>query len=204
MVSLIHLIGIGVVVAQAWLGIVSPLTNDWRCGCASMPDKYTMKEVSYSIGVQRLLYYDVGIHRGLQRVWCARLCGVGTIPTKTLRKTSSCKCLTKRSKLTAKYAARIWFPPRYALRRQFTASLGRTAHWHGSPKLGDPDIKIAALKIWVHGRQFEDAQDYWDGNWLRVTAHCGADGGSALAHGSILHLGEKLTSSVSARSFMRQ
>ena len=57
-------------------------------------------------------------------------------------------------------------------------------------KLGDPDIKIAALKIWVHGRQFEDAQDYWDGNWLRVTAHCGADGGSALAHGSILHLGE--------------
>ncbi len=57
-------------------------------------------------------------------------------------------------------------------------------------KLGEPDIEIASLRIWVHGRQFEDSQDYWDANWLRVTAHCAQGGGSTLVHGSILHVGE--------------
>ena len=57
-------------------------------------------------------------------------------------------------------------------------------------ELGEPDIEIAALRIWVHGREFEDAEDYWDGNWLRATAHCAASGASSRAHGSILHLGE--------------
>lgn len=57
-------------------------------------------------------------------------------------------------------------------------------------RLGDPDITIGALKILVHGRQFEDSQDFWDGNWLRITAHCAAGGGSARAHGSILHPSE--------------
>jgi len=40
-------------------------------------------------------------------------------------------------------------------------------------KLGMPDLKLEGLQIWIHGRQFPDAADYWDGNWLRVTAHCG-------------------------------
>ena len=57
-------------------------------------------------------------------------------------------------------------------------------------KLGKPDVEIASLRIWVHGRQFDDSQDYWDGNWLRVTAHCAEGGGSARIHGSILHLSE--------------
>jgi hypothetical protein len=50
------------------------------------------------------------------------------------------------------------------------------------------DLKLAGLRIWVHGRQFPDAQDYWDGNWLRVTARCDSDGASVLSGGPILHL----------------
>lgn len=56
--------------------------------------------------------------------------------------------------------------------------------------LGPPDIKLEGLQIWVHGRQFPDLQDYWDGNWLKVTAHCGAAGASVWTTGPIIHLGE--------------
>jgi len=57
-------------------------------------------------------------------------------------------------------------------------------------ELGDPDIKLVGLEIWVHGRQFPDMDDYWDGNWLRVTAHCSANGSSVWADGPFIHLPE--------------
>lgn len=38
--------------------------------------------------------------------------------------------------------------------------------------LGEPDLSVGGLRIWIHGRQFPDSTDYWDGNWLRVTAYC--------------------------------
>jgi hypothetical protein len=60
-------------------------------------------------------------------------------------------------------------------------------------KLGEPDIEIAALRIWVHGRHCEDPEDYWDANWLCVTAHCAEGGGSVRADGTILHLSELAT-----------
>ena len=52
--------------------------------------------------------------------------------------------------------------------------------------LGEPDLKLAAFQLWVHGREFPEAEDYYDGNWLRVTAHCGASGASVWAQGAIL------------------
>jgi hypothetical protein len=36
--------------------------------------------------------------------------------------------------------------------------------------LGEPDIKISGLEIWIHGNQFPDENDYWDGNWMDITA----------------------------------
>ena len=57
-------------------------------------------------------------------------------------------------------------------------------------RLGTPDLKLEGLQIWVHGRQFPDLHDYWDGNWLQVTAHCGETGASVFATGSIIHLSE--------------
>lgn len=57
-------------------------------------------------------------------------------------------------------------------------------------KLGKPDIELAGLQIWVHGRQFSDREDYWDSNWLNVTAHCGAQGASVWVRGNIIHLPE--------------
>lgn len=52
--------------------------------------------------------------------------------------------------------------------------------------LGEPDLKVAGFQLWVHGRQFPESQDYYDGNWLRVTAHCGRLGASVWAQGAIL------------------
>jgi hypothetical protein len=53
-------------------------------------------------------------------------------------------------------------------------------------KLGTPDIKIAGLQIWIHGYQYAEADNEYDANWLRVSAHCGASGASVWVSGSIL------------------
>ena len=57
-------------------------------------------------------------------------------------------------------------------------------------KLGAPDIELAGLQIWIHGRQFPADPDFWDGNWLNVTVHCGANGASVWTNGAILRLSE--------------
>jgi len=49
-----------------------------------------------------------------------------------------------------------------------------------------PAIHLEALHIWVHGYQFPDATDAWDGNWLRVTARCVVSGASVEVSGAIL------------------
>jgi hypothetical protein len=54
--------------------------------------------------------------------------------------------------------------------------------------LGKPDIKIAGLEIWIHGNQFPSSVDYWDGNWLDITAKCTSEGASVWVSGNIIHL----------------
>lgn len=49
---------------------------------------------------------------------------------------------------------------------------------------------VAGLKIWIHARQYEDSSDYWDGNWLNVTASYASTGARVEAAGPILHLSE--------------
>jgi hypothetical protein len=56
--------------------------------------------------------------------------------------------------------------------------------------LGEPDLTIAGLRLWVHGRQFPQSSDYWDGNWLRVTAYSVYPDSQVRAHGPIVHLSE--------------
>lgn len=53
--------------------------------------------------------------------------------------------------------------------------------------LSAPDIKLAEFQLWVHSRQFPQADDYWDGNWLNITAHCGSQGAEVWVSGPILH-----------------
>jgi len=55
---------------------------------------------------------------------------------------------------------------------------------------GAADIELGGLLIWVHGRQFEQAMDYWDGNWLRVTVNCSALGADVWISGPKIHLPE--------------
>lgn len=51
---------------------------------------------------------------------------------------------------------------------------------------GPPSVQLGAFQLWVHGRQFPEAQDEWDGNWLIVTARCGQAGASVWATGAML------------------
>ena len=52
--------------------------------------------------------------------------------------------------------------------------------------LGKPDIELAGLRIWVHGREFHDDGSYWDGNWLEVTIECSARDATVRAAGWII------------------
>jgi hypothetical protein len=56
--------------------------------------------------------------------------------------------------------------------------------------LGEPDITFAGFKVWISGRQFPGTSDYWDGNWLMVTACCESPGARVWAQGPIIHLSE--------------
>ena len=56
--------------------------------------------------------------------------------------------------------------------------------------LGKPEIKLAGLQIWINGRQFPDEDDYWDGNWLNVTAHCKSNNAGVWVRGNLIHLSE--------------
>src|SRR5262245_47126443 len=51
---------------------------------------------------------------------------------------------------------------------------------------GPPTIQLGALRIWVHGYQFPESTDAYDGNWLRVTAQCAESGASVVVSGAIL------------------
>lgn len=56
--------------------------------------------------------------------------------------------------------------------------------------LGEPDIKLAGLKLWVHGYQFRESHAYWDGNWLNATAICSEGGSSVLVQGHFIRTDE--------------
>jgi hypothetical protein len=58
------------------------------------------------------------------------------------------------------------------------------------PHARKADLTIGGLRIWVHGLQFPESDDYWDGNWVVVTAQCRSPQSSVRAEGPIVHLGE--------------
>jgi hypothetical protein len=63
-----------------------------------------------------------------------------------------------------------------------------------SPKnieeLGPHSIQLQGLRIWIHGRQYPDAVDFWDANWLLVTVVCEANGAEVWLTGPVIHLSE--------------
>jgi hypothetical protein len=56
--------------------------------------------------------------------------------------------------------------------------------------LGEPSLEIAGLRLWIHGRASPNSMDYWDGNWLGVTAYYLHPYAAVRAQGVIVHLGE--------------
>jgi hypothetical protein len=83
-----------------------------------------------------------------------------------------------------------WYGARGATRDSPPCGLPPRAH-RNEPKAHrtEPDVKIVGLRTWVHCREFESSDDYWDGNWLRVTARCEADGAVVEESEPPLHLG---------------
>jgi len=57
-------------------------------------------------------------------------------------------------------------------------------------KYGSPDIQVSMLRFWIHGREFPDSIDFWDGNWVNITVHCSTQGAEVWGNGPILHLSE--------------
>jgi hypothetical protein len=52
--------------------------------------------------------------------------------------------------------------------------------------LGEPDLKIAGFSLWVLAREFPDAADFWDANWLHIVAVLEAKGARVEVEGPLL------------------
>lgn len=59
-----------------------------------------------------------------------------------------------------------------------------------SEALCEPDVRLGGLRLWVRGREFPDARDYWDGNWLNIVAVCSYPGARMELTGSYLRTDE--------------
>lgn len=53
-------------------------------------------------------------------------------------------------------------------------------------RLGAPALELAGFQLWVHGRQFPDATEPYDHDWLNITAHCGEKGASVWISGALI------------------
>lgn len=53
-----------------------------------------------------------------------------------------------------------------------------------------PHVQLEGLSLWVHGYQFPEIEDDWDGNWLNVSACCRVEDTEVWVKGPILHLSE--------------
>lgn len=49
-----------------------------------------------------------------------------------------------------------------------------------------PDLHFCGFSLWIDRRQFPDASDFWDGNWLMVRARMEASGARIECQGAIL------------------
>jgi hypothetical protein len=54
----------------------------------------------------------------------------------------------------------------------------------------EPDLRLEGFRLWIHGLERPDASDYWDGNWLQVTASVEAAGSWVEASGTFLRTDE--------------
>jgi hypothetical protein len=61
----------------------------------------------------------------------------------------------------------------------------------------EADLALGPFAVWVHDRQYPEAQDEWDGNWLDVTARC------AVA-GAIVSVRNDVLDTVSSFMFLRE
>jgi hypothetical protein len=50
----------------------------------------------------------------------------------------------------------------------------------------EPDLKLGGFSLWVLGREFPNAEDYWDGNWLNVRALIEAPGAMVQVEGPLV------------------
>ncbi len=62
----------------------------------------------------------------------------------------------------------------------------RRAVWHRPNMADDPDVHFCGFALWVDQRQFPEAADYWDGNWLMIRAQMEASGARVECRGPIL------------------
>ena len=53
-------------------------------------------------------------------------------------------------------------------------------------RTGPPDMMLAGLQLWVHGREFPETVEPYDLDWLRTTVHCGAAGATVWVTGTFL------------------
>jgi len=59
-------------------------------------------------------------------------------------------------------------------------------------KFGPPSISLGGLNIWIHAREFPNATDYWDANWLKVSAVYTSSSSKVWLSGNFIQISELL------------
>jgi hypothetical protein len=62
-----------------------------------------------------------------------------------------------------------------------------------SPRSRAPDFHIAGLRLWIEGYHYAESTDYWDGNWMQVSAEYQSANSRVAVAGPIVHLSEITT-----------
>jgi len=70
-------------------------------------------------------------------------------------------------------------------------------------QLEEPNIRIAGFQIWIHGAQLVDSKNYFEGDWLRATVHCGAEGSEVWLRNAILKSSELEKWMISSEEVLR-
>jgi hypothetical protein len=56
--------------------------------------------------------------------------------------------------------------------------------------LGPPSLELGGLRLWLRGQHFPWEEDFWNADWLVVTAQWRSPGAEVRAHGPFLHAGD--------------
>ena len=66
-----------------------------------------------------------------------------------------------------------------------------------------PDLRLAGISIWIHGRERSNTDDFWDANWLKGSVCVGAPGATVELRDASIRIDELAAFETGLRALYR-